>query len=230
MRRMLFTVAALAGCVSPPLESPEPENQCQPITELPQNVHDKADILFLIDNSGSMQPMSDQLKARFQEFLKVFDALADKGTYADLHIGVVTSDYGAGHGNNGCMASPGGQLGKLQAVGVDAAVGCKPPMGSNFISYKYTADKSNPNNLPSGQSLDATFTCMASVGSGGCGFEHQLESVYAALHNNLAENEGFLRDDAVLAVVFVTNEDDESAPPDSDVFDKGLTTQYGCLD
>src|SRR5205085_11472488 len=73
----------------------------------------------------------------------------------------------------------------------------------------------------------ATFTCMASVGAGGCGFEHQLEAVYAALHNNLPENAGFLRDDAVLVVVFLTNEDDASAPPDTDVFDKNLVALYG---
>ena len=39
-------------------------------------------------------------------------------------------------------------------------------------------------------------------------------------HNNIAENAGFLRDDALLAVVFVTNEDDGSAPPDTDLFDR----------
>jgi hypothetical protein len=59
---------------------------------------------------------------------------------------------------------------------------------------------------------------MASVGSGGCGFEHQLESVYAALHNQV-ENKGFLRDDAILAVVFVTNEDDGSAPPSTTIYE-----------
>ena len=65
---------------------------------------------------------------------------------------------------------------------------------------------------------------MASVGAHGCGFEHQLESVYAAL-NNIVENAGFLRDDALLAVVFVTNEDDGSAPPTAKIYeDDGATT------
>src|SRR5437763_1643988 len=75
----------------------------------------------------------------------------------------------------------------------------------------------------------AAFSCMASVGATGCGFEHQLEAVYAALHNNLTENKGFLRDDAILAVVFVTNEDDASAPPNSEVFDRNQVAKYGFL-
>src|SRR5262249_36956424 len=65
--------------------------------------------------------------------------------------------------------------------------------------------------------LAEEFTCMASVGANGCGFEHQLESVYAALRNK-QENAGFLRDDALLAVVFVTNEDDRSAAPNAQVY------------
>ncbi|MCU1278936.1 MAG: hypothetical protein JWM53_2482, partial [bacterium] len=61
-----------------------------------------------------------------------------------------------------------------------------------------------------GQTLEQTFTCMAAVGSRGCGFEHPLESVYAALTNRV-ENAGSLRDDALWAVVFVINEDDGAA-------------------
>jgi hypothetical protein len=37
------------------------------------------------------------------------------------------------------------------------------------------------------------------------------------LHNNTF-NDGFLRDDAQLTLVFLTNEDDGSAPPDSDIY------------
>jgi hypothetical protein len=58
---------------------------------------------------------------------------------------------------------------------------------------------------------------MASVGAAGCGFEHQLESVYAALHNT-TDNAGFLRDDAALSIVFLTNEDDSSASPEATFF------------
>src|SRR5579871_1450297 len=219
---------ATFACVSPPLESPTPQTMQQTPIRVAQNIKNKVDVLFMVDNSNSMSAMSDELKSRFNEFFKVFQDLASKGTFADLQIGVVTSDYGAGStGAPGCQPSPGGQQGKLQAVGQYAQAGCKAPMGANFIKYAFAANGNGPNNLPQGQDLVATFTCMASVGAMGCGFEHQLESVYAALHNNLPENAGFLRDDALLTVVFLTNEDDSSAPPDTDMFDKNKTAQYG---
>lgn len=157
-----------------------------------------------------------------------FNDLAKKGQFLDFHIGAVTSDYGAGStGAPGCDVSPGGQRGLLQSLGVKADSSCKPPIGAPFI--KYSNAQAGLNNLPMGQDLAATFTCMASVGAQGCGFEHQLESVYAALHNQ-TENAGFLRPDAALAVAFLTNEDDASAPPDTDVFDKNKTDQYGYWD
>ena len=82
-------------------------------------------------------------------------------------------------------------------------------------------------NLPEDQGLAETFTCMASVGASGCGFEHQLESVYAALTDRQRANQGFLREEAALAVVFLSNEDDASAPPDARIFDKDKVAKYG---
>ena len=187
----------------------------------------KVDALFLVDNSGSMDVMQTELRQRFTQFLKVFHDLADKGTYVDLHIGVITSDYGAGATSEpGCQASPGGDKGLLQSLGAVAPFDCQPPMGAPYIEYTFEPGGGGKGNLPMGQDLDATFTCMASVGARGCGAEHQLESVYAALHNT-KENAGFLREDALLAVVFLTNEDDCSAPADTDLFDPNKYVKYG---
>jgi len=189
----------------------------------------KADLLFMVDNSGSMDAMQAELRTRFPQFLEVFHELAQQGTLVDLHIGVVTSDYGAGKTGSGggqCSPSPGGQQGRLQAIGQFAPAGCKAPLGANFIRYISAMQGDGPNNLPPGQTLDQTFSCMASVGARGCGYEHQLESVHAALTKSLPENEGFLRDDALLVVVFVTNEDDCSAPPETDLFDDNIA-RYG---
>jgi hypothetical protein len=174
-----------------------------------------------------MDAMQAELKKKFDQFFTVFEMLAASGTYSDLNIGVVTSDYGAGNTPNlsgGCDKSPGGQRGILQTTAApltpEATMGCKGPQG-NFIHYAFNPGGGATTNLPGGATgttaLVDTFTCMASVGSGGCGFEHQLESVRAAL-TNTNENKGFLRADALLAVVFVTNEDDGSGPPTTDVF------------
>jgi hypothetical protein len=215
MKRLLVFVAS---CLAPPVESPVTTvvQETDVTVRPPKN---KVDVLFMIDNSNSMDPMQLELRSRFGDFFTVFEALAATGTYADMHIGVVTSDYGAGDTAAGnCQTSPGGQRGILQtlpsAKATNPPANCKPPNGAPYIAYAFGAGGATTN-LPNGNdsaALVAEFTCMASVGASGCGFEHQLEAVYAALHNQ-NENAGFLRDDALLTVVFVTNEDDGSAPP-----------------
>jgi hypothetical protein len=231
-----FSVVGLAliACFAPPLESPKPQTGQLTTLYIPQNLKNKVDILFMVDNSNSMDAMQNELKNKFGEFFKPFQDLADQGTFADLHIGVVTSDFGAGAtGAPGCTASGlsgGGDQGKLQALGKKADGSCVKPKMANYIEYAFGAMGPTSSNLPGTTNLVNEFTCMASVGSSGCGFEHQLESVYAALHNNIMENQGFLRDDALLVVVFLTNEDDASAPPDSDVFDKNKVAMYGYED
>ncbi|HEX4460370.1 MAG TPA: hypothetical protein VIA18_20475, partial [Polyangia bacterium] len=190
----------------------------------------KSDLLFMVDNSPSMDAMQAELRARFPQLIQTLSGLNAGGTL-DLHIGVVTSDYGAGDtAGGGCSASPGGQNGLLQALGADADADCQAPTGAPYIAYAVGAGGDVVSNLPAGQDLPTTFTCMASVGSAGCGFEHQLESVYAALHNTV-ENSGFLRDDATLAVVFLTNEDDGSAPPDAKFYESAADVNvYGAYD
>jgi hypothetical protein len=200
----------------------------------PQSTRNKIDVLFMIDNSPGMDAMQADLKSKFAGFVKAFQDLADQGTYLDLHIGVVTSDYGAGAtGAPGCTPSSlvgGGDQGKLQALGKKADPSCVKPKKANYIEYAFGPMGPISSNLPDNTDLLTEFGCMASVGSSGCGFEHQLESVYAALHGNIPENRGFLRDDALLEVIFFTNEDDASAPPDSDIFDKNKVAQYGFED
>ena len=191
----------------------------------------KVDLLFMIDNSGSMDSMQNELKNRFPQLFKPFQDLAERGFYADLHVGVVTSDYGAGEtGAPGCTPSGlrgGGDQGKLIAIGKKARADCQRPRGASYIEYVFGQSGPVYSNLPATQDLVETFTCMSSVGAQGCGFEHQLESVWAALAGGIPENRGFLRDDALLLVVLLTNEDDGSAPPDTDVFDKNKVMQYG---
>jgi hypothetical protein len=230
-------MAVATACISPPVDSPKSHPvQDTPFRVVPGN---RVDVLFMIDNSSSMDPMQKQLRDRFPQFLKVFDDLAAAGFYTDLRIGVVTSDFGAGGPGDGpftpgrpfCGHSPGGDMGLLQRKG-KAAVNCQglPADGPPFITYVY--DKNGgTNNLPAGQSLADTFTCMASVGALGCGFEHQLESVWQALKHP-AENRSFVRDDALLAVVFVTNEDDGSAAPNADFYndDPAKLAAYGAYD
>ncbi len=81
-----------------------------------------------------------------------------------------------------------------------------------------------------GETLESVFSCMADVGVDGCGFEQPLEALYKALESTSAHNLGFLRPDAALAVVFVTDEDDCSVE-NTDIFtpEGGISDPLGSL-
>ena len=83
--------------------------------------------------------------------------------------------------------------------------------------------------------LADVFSCIAAVGNSGCGFEQPLAAVARALgadgRSAPAENQGFLRQGALLFIVLVTDEDDCSVPPGSGLFDtignQNLASQLG---
>jgi hypothetical protein len=206
----VLAVLGLSACIAPPVEAPRTQVEQETDISTEQNLKDKVDILFMVDDSGSMAPKQQALRTRFPELIKVLDSFAATGNKASYHIGVITSDIGAP--GISCGKNRGG---KLQQVGFGAPAGCLGPVGKNYIEYD---QKLGTNNLPSGQDLPTTFGCMANVGDKGCGFEMQLEAAYKALHDPIPENQGFLRPDAILAVIFVTDEDDCSADANSDLF------------
>jgi hypothetical protein len=68
----------------------------------------EVDILFMIDNSPSMDPKQQALAANFPKMIQVLQNLPDpsdpSGTAVslpDVHIGVISSDLGAGSDNIG---------------------------------------------------------------------------------------------------------------------------------
>ena len=209
----------VGACISPPVEAPKTTVEQQTDVSTEQNLKDQVDLLFMIDDSGSMAPKQQRLRDTFPQLISVLDTFG-KDTPASYHIGVITSDIGAP--GITCGANRGG---KLQAKGA-AAMNCSGPTSGNFLIYD---QKNHANdNIPAGQDLPKTFTCMASVGEKGCGFEMQLEATYRALHDAIPENQGFLRPGAILAIVFVTDEDDCSVDNGaSDLF--GGNQTYGNL-
>ena len=65
--------------------------------------------------------------------------------------------------------------------------------------------------------LADVFTCIAALGETAAASSSQFAAITRALGADgraaPAENQGFLRPDAYLAIVMITNEDDCSAPP-----------------
>ena len=94
--RVLLCFALLSACTKPPVATVTTTVVQDTPIRVSQNAQDKVDILFMVDNSPSMDAMQAELVSKFHTFLGVFDALAhptDGSTpqYADLQIGVVTS-------------------------------------------------------------------------------------------------------------------------------------------
>jgi len=186
------------------------------------------DILFMIDNSTSMSPKQRQLAIAIPQFIQQIDA-----TGANYHVGVVTSDIGTVP-PGGSFAQPDARCNTLkgddgllqnlpcsarnQNVSAEFTAACNslcpdptfiPQNGQRFISRENSKSKKDAQGKEIGPQL--TFQCIGLVGDAGCGVEGQLESVRRALDGHLMENEGFLRPNSVLAVIFITDEDDCSA-------------------
>ena len=180
----------------------------------PLTAASKLDLLFLIDDSNSMAPLQAKLRARMPEFMTVLKNAP--GGMPDLQVAVVSSSLGAGIFGNVTGCAPGGP-GNLEGAFQHKA-GCGLHGGETFLK---TSGGANPMNNFDGD-IASVFSCIADLGQMGCGFESQLESVRLALQKATVPgdpNYGFLRPDALLAVVFLTNEDDCSVAQNSMLFD-----------
>ncbi len=142
----------------------------------------KIDILWVVDNSGSMGPFQSKLATNFSAFMTNF-----VGKGYDFHMAVTTSDaYRAlpAFQNNSALSK------------------FKDGMGQAHTTGYPVIDSSTPN-------IVSVFTTNASQGETGSGDERAFQSMEAALNNSL--NSSFRRADAFLAVIILSDEDDFSS-------------------
>ena len=223
---MATALVAVSACqdhrLGPP--DPRPTTVLQQVT--PLNFKNKLDVVFMIDNSISMREEQDNLIRNFPRFMTVLKD-ASEGSPLDVHIGVISSDLGSGQGSSVCKNKGFSQNGGFQSAARPPGAACPTPRGSFIVS--------NPQGNNFDGSIEDVFSCIARLGTDGCGFEHQLGSLRRALGGDPdvpmpPENTGFLRPDARLGVVLITDEDDCSAPANTDLFrdsDQLLSHQYG---
>ncbi|MFL5353749.1 choice-of-anchor D domain-containing protein [Archangium sp.] len=162
----------------------------------------KVDVLFVVDNSGSMMDEQQNLGANFSAFLTHAAAAG-----VDYHIAVTTT--GLERSSGGWAVCPGGAEG-----------------GEN--GRFFPVDGSSPRIItPATPSADAVFVRNTNVGV--CHWNEQgLEAMYRALADPLVYgvddprtplpmdgNAGFLREDAKLAIVAISDEEDFSPQPES---------------
>ncbi len=214
------------------------------------------DILFLLDNSYGTDILRRNLTDYFPAFL---DKLKKRPSgLPNMHIGVVTSDLGAGNhsfarcmdggGDRGVLGRVGGRewgescIGPGQGFIVDVQPeGCEINRYAEPESYMCTSHYCGQEHCENFEHRSLTlfedeygcprcrnydlklrdvFVCYTEVGIHGCGFEQHLEAMRMSLNvHETPENAGFLRDDAYLAIVILSDEDDCSASRPDDLFD-----------
>ncbi len=197
----------LAGCPDREVAKVDPRQNREQQKEVPVQINRDIDILFVIDDSGSMEEEQASLNANFQRFINVLNNI--EGGLPNVHIGVVSTNVGAGD-NDGCRNN--GDNGALQ----NAPNGVCDAPTDKWIQDIANQDGSRNQNF-AGADLAATFSCIAELGTTGCGFEQPLESMRRALNGSNGANNGFLRPDAFLAVIIISDEDDCSTE-DAEMF------------
>lgn len=150
------------------------------------------DVVFIVDDSGSMAEEQANLSASFPQFAQLLMEYEVDGTPLDFQVAVTSSgrdvDYVIDNMGLQIPMSEDGDNGEF--------LRCNGG-GPRWLS------RATPN-------LATEFSCRAEVGTDGPGFEMPLLMSMTALRERVTDgtNAGFLREDALLAVVYLTDEDD----------------------
>src|ERR1017187_38465 len=183
------------------------------------------DLVFMIDNSPSMAPKQMKMSANFPKLIAALKGPSDE-TLPDLRVAIIDSDLGTGgayqSGSCGPKTLPDGTQSMYDDMGQFQMIGAtKCGVTSSDATFLETIGSTGVNF--SGD-INSVFACLAgNLGTLGCGEEHQLEAFeFAFLVSNIpssaAQRAAFLRPNAYLGLVFLSDEDDCSAVGNDQMF------------
>lgn len=232
---------ALVACNDHPLKEVELSRTSEKVLEVDIAPLRNVDILFVLDNSGSMAAEQANLAANLAPMIELLER---EDVAADYRIAVTTTDVA-----DGACSSTGPEDGHFVATSCRARLeqfvtlpGFEPAEDARHsactslcpealadlrtlptptvadareVSRPWIENILGSTNLPEGVSTQEAFACMGPQGVDGCGVEAPLRAMQRALTRADATSEdeyGFLRDDAILLVVLVTDEADCSSP------------------
>lgn len=181
------------------------------------------DFLFVIDNSGSMGDNQQNLVNSFPGFISAIQNTVAEAQ--DYHVMVVKTDSGWGGDCQMLCDLFGGFCPDIPEYDCNSGPPtiCDGDMGAG-VTYPIGSDSSNQQCVlagnryitPADPNLGQTFTCIASVGTDGDSSERPIEALTAALSDELNSpggcNANFLRDEAILVVTIITDEEDDDSP------------------
>jgi hypothetical protein len=158
------------------------------------------DILFVVDDSGSMAEEQSNLAANFPMFADVLANYTNaEGQHIDFRVAVTTTGRTITYTiQSGPISLPTTEQGDNGAF----REGCG-------VSRRWLE--------PTDSNLNSALSCRAGVGTSGPGYEMPLLMSKWALSERVGDgtNAGFLRDDALLGIVYLTDEDDSSTTQDN---------------
>lgn len=159
----------------------------------------KIDFLFIIDMSSSMRDEQQNLIRSFPGFV---DVMRDVVDVTDFHMMVVSTSGDREDEDEPALDAD--ECDEIQGAGRRFSRDgddCGIQGGRAYMDQNQT-------------DLDATFSCIAEVGTGGALVEEPMDALIAATSASLNApgrcNDGFLREDAILVVTVITDEEDDS--------------------
>ncbi|HEY4182739.1 MAG TPA: hypothetical protein VGM90_38170 [Kofleriaceae bacterium] len=202
----VLALSLLAGCPDRTIAAvPVGQNNVE-VKDIPVTINRDLDILFLIDKSPTMKDEQAALTANFGHFMQILSGI--DGGLPNVHVGVISQDIGAGGMTVGGGCSGKGDDGKLLATA--RVPGCTAPAGQ-FISDVAESSGDGTTRIKNYTgTLEDEFSCIATLGDMGCGFEQHLGSLEKALFDQPL-NKDFIRPNALLAIIIISDEDDCTA-------------------
>ena len=236
------------GCAERPVRPLVPCTHSGVVNEVDITQVNQVDLLFLVDNSGSMKEEQEALISEIPRMVTILATgeLPDGSTFepvASLRVGVITSDMGVGGIDIPAYAMCSTALGD-DGVLLTEHRGTRTDCEDAYPAFLEFASATGVADDFAGQ-----VRCLANTGSAGCSFEQQLEAVLKALtpstspitfpqtrggaeirntvghgdtENAIVRGDGtresFVRPDSLLAIVVITDEDDCSSA-DLDLYD-----------
>lgn len=190
------------------------------------------DMLFVIDNSESMQTYQEALTTEFPNFMAETFALLPPGI--DVHVGITTTEFDLGcndaEATANCQTSSTPE--EVQAHYVEPSTSNDGGNGSQGRLFEWAGQRwfeANSDDDPA-QVVEWFSGAAVAAGEEGCSFEMPVAAAGWAMDPaNADTNAGFVRDAGGLLVIFMlTDEPDKSPLSDEEHAEQVLAAKAQC--